>query len=141
MTDFTPASAIAGGLLTGSAAALLLLLHGRIAGISGILGGLLTRTGGDRGWRLTFLAGMIFAPLTYAAAGGDLPSVRIDADAGLVVIAGLHVGLGTRLGAGCTSGHGVCGIGRASPRSLAVTITFMATAVLMVFITRHLIGL
>jgi uncharacterized membrane protein YedE/YeeE len=140
MIEFTPVSAIIGGLLIGGSAALLLLLNGRVAGISGILGGLLQRAGGDRGWRLAFVAGMMLAPLAYAAAGGVLPSVRIDAEAGLVVIAGLLVGFGTRLGAGCTSGHGVCGVGRASPRSLAATVTFMATAVLTVFVTRHLIG-
>ena len=140
MTDFTPVSAVVGGLLIGGSAALLLLLNGRIAGISGILGGLLKRAGGDRGWRLAFLAGMVLAPLAYAAAGGVLPSVQIDAPTALVVIAGLLVGFGTRLSAGRTSGHGVCGIGRASPRSLAATITFMAMAVLTVFLTRHLIG-
>jgi uncharacterized membrane protein YedE/YeeE len=140
MTEFTPVSAIIGGLLIGGSAALLLLLNGRVAGISGILGGLLQRAGGDRGWRLAFVAGMMLAPLAYAAAGGVLPSVRIDGPAGLVVIAGLLVGFGTRLSAGCTSGHGVCGIGRASPRSVVATITFVATAVLTVFVTRHLIG-
>ena len=140
MTEFTPVSAFVGGLLIGGSVALLLLLNGRIAGISGIIGGLLKRGGSDRGWRLAFLAGMVLAPVAYAAAGGVLPSVRIDAPAALVVTAGLLVGFGTRLSAGCTSGHGVCGIGRASPRSVIATITFMATAVLTVFLTRHLIG-
>ena len=120
MTDFTPVSALIGGLLIGASAALLLLLGGRIAGISGILGGLLVQpTRSDFGWRIAFLAGMLLAPLLYAASVAAMPHVTIDASAGVLVIAGLLVGFGSRLGGGCTSGHGVCGIGRASPRSLA----------------------
>ena len=141
MTEFTPVSAILGGILIGGSAALFLLLNGRIVGISGILGGLLQPTGSDYRWRLAFLAGMLLAPVIYQIAAGALPAVQIDASAGLLVLAGLLVGFGTRLGAGCTSGHGVCGIGRASPRSVAATLTFMATAILTVFATRHLIGL
>ena len=141
MTDFTPMSALIGGLLIGASAALLLLLNGRIAGISGILGGLLLQpTRSEVGWRAAFLAGMLLAPLLYGASTAALPHIPIDASVGVLIIAGLLVGYGSRLGGGCTSGHGVCGIGRASPRSLAATIIFMATAVVTVFITRHLMG-
>lgn len=140
MTEFTPLSATIGGLLIGGSATLLLLFTGRIAGISGIAGGLLPFSGGDRGWRFAFLAGMLLAPVIYPVAGGELPSIQIEASTGLLIVAGLLVGFGTRLGAGCTSGHGVCGIGRGSPRSIVATILFMATAILTVFVTRHLIG-
>lgn len=141
MSDFTPVSALIGGLLIGGSAALLLVVTGRIAGISGILGGLLQPAGSDSGWRIAFLAGLMIAPLVYVAAGAATPEVELDTSAGVLVAAGLLVGIGTRLGAGCTSGHGVCGIGRASPRSIAATAIFMATAVLTVFVTRHLLGL
>lgn len=141
MSDFTPVSALIGGLLIGGSAALLLVVTGRIAGISGILGGLLQPAGSDSGWRIAFLAGLMIAPLIYVAAGAATPEVELDTSAGVLVAAGLLVGIGTRLGAGCTSGHGVCGIGRASPRSIAATAIFMATAVLTVFVTRHLLGL
>ena len=141
MSDFTPVSALIGGLLIGGSASLFLIFSGRIAGISGILGGLLQPAQSDLGWRLAFLAGLVLAPMIYTAAGGALPRVEIDASAGILIAAGLLVGMGTRLGAGCTSGHGVCGIGRASPRSIAATAIFMTTAVLTVFVTRHLMGL
>lgn len=140
MSDFTPSSAILGGLLIGGASTALMLLNGRIAGISGILGGLLAPQGGEVGWRAAFLVGLLLAAPLYLAFGGALPAVRIDASLGVFVIAGLLVGFGTRLGSGCTSGHGVCGIGRLSPRSIAATLVFMATAILTVFVTRHLIG-
>lgn len=140
MSDFTPVSALIGGALIGGAAAWFLIMNGRIAGISGVLGGLLQPIGSEVGWRIAFLAGMLLAPLLFVAAGGARPAVEIDASAGLLVLAGLLVGFGTRLGAGCTSGHGVCGIGRASPRSIAATAVFMATAVTTVFITRQLVG-
>ena len=141
MENFTPVSALIGGLLIGASAALFLVLNGRIAGISGILGGLIPPERGQVGWRLAFLAGMFIAPLVYVALGGALPAIGLDASLPLLVVAGLIVGFGTRLGAGCTSGHGVCGIGRGSPRSLAATAVFMATAIATVFITRHLIGM
>ncbi len=141
MNEFIPVSALIGGLLIGGSAALFLILNGRIAGISGILGGLLQPTRSDVGWRLAFLAGLLLAPLLYVAAGGARPDVEIGASAGLLIVAGLLVGVGTRLGAGCTSGHGVCGIGRASPRSIAATAVFMATGVITVFVTRHVLGL
>jgi uncharacterized membrane protein YedE/YeeE len=141
MESFTPVSALIGGLLIGASAALFLVLNGRIAGISGILGGLLHPARSEIGWRLAFLAGLFIAPLVYVAVGGALPPVELDASLPLLIVAGLIVGFGTRLGAGCTSGHGVCGIGRGSPRSLAATAVFMATAIATVLITRHVIGM
>lgn len=140
MENFTPVSALIGGLLIGASAALFLVLNGRIAGISGILGGLLHPARNEIGWRLAFLAGLFIAPLVYVAFGA-LPPVELDASLPILIVAGLIVGFGTRLGAGCTSGHGVCGIGRGSPRSLAATVVFMATAIATVFVTRHLIGM
>lgn len=140
MENFTPVSALIGGLLIGASAALFLVLNGRIAGISGILGGLLQPRRDELGWRIAFLAGLLAAPLIYAAAGGTVPAVSIDAPVSLLILAGLLVGFGTRLGAGCTSGHGVCGIGRGSPRSLAATGIFMMAAVLTVFVARHVLG-
>ena len=138
MDHFTPVPALIGGLLIGASTALFLVLNGRIAGISGILGGLLQPARSDLGWRLAFLAGLLIAPLLCAAVSGSLPPVELDAPTGLLVLAGLLVGFGTRLGAGCTSGHGVCGIGRGSPRSIAATLVFMTSAILTVFVTRHL---
>lgn len=140
MSDFTPVSALIGGLLIGGSAAFFLNFTGRIAGISGIVGGVLQPARSELGWRLAFLAGLLLAPLIYTAAGGAPPSVEIDASAATLVAAGLLVGAGTRLGAGCTSGHGVCGIGRASPRSVAATAIFMTVAMATVFITRHLMS-
>jgi uncharacterized membrane protein YedE/YeeE len=140
MENFTPVSALVGGLLIGASAALFLVLNGRIAGISGILGGLLQPARSEIGWRIAFLAGQLIAPLLYTAAGGTLSAITLDAPVGLLLLAGLLVGFGTRLGAGCTSGHGVCGIGRGSPRSLAATGVFMATAIATVLLTRHVLG-
>jgi uncharacterized protein len=141
METFTPVSALIGGLMIGASAALFLVLNGRVAGISGILGGLLAPARGEVGWRLAFLAGMFVAPLVYLAFGGTLPPIELNASLPLLIVAGLIVGFGTRLGAGCTSGHGVCGIGRGSPRSLAATAVFMATAIGTVFVTRHVLGM
>lgn len=141
MNNFTPLSAVIGGLLIGASTALFLLSNGRIAGISGILGGLFPPgSSGEFGWRIAFLSGMLVAPVLCVGAGGVPLHVEIDASYGVLVVAGLLVGFGSRLGAGCTSGHGVCGIGRASPRSVAATIVFMAVAIVTVFATRHLIG-
>jgi uncharacterized protein len=140
MDNFTPVPALLGGLLIGASAALFLVLNGRIAGISGILGGLLQPAKNDTRWRLAFLAGLFIAPLVYAGLGGTLPPVSLDVPLWLLAVAGLIVGFGTRLGAGCTSGHGVCGIGRGSPRSLTATAAFMTTAIITVFITRHVLG-
>lgn len=136
---FTPWSSLAGGLLIGVAAAMLLLFNGRIAGISGILGGLLRPAAGDIGWRIAFVAGLLGAPLAYGLAAG-LPAVRVDADIATLVVAGLLVGIGTRYGSGCTSGHGVCGLSRLSPRSMVATASFMLAGFVAVFIMRHLIG-
>jgi len=136
---FTPVSALIGGLLIGLAAAMFVLLNGRIAGISGILGGLLRPTTDDVGWRLAFIAGLVAAPLIWMAVTA-LPEIRIEAGYPLLIAAGLIVGLSTRYGAGCTSGHGVCGISRLSPRSIAATLAFMGTGFITVFVVRHVLG-
>jgi uncharacterized protein len=138
-THFTPGASLAGGLLIGLAASAFVLFNGRIAGISGILGGLLRPARGDVAWRAAFLGGLVAAPLVYALFA-PLPGVRIDAGAGTLVAAGLLVGLGTRYGAGCTSGHGVCGLARLSPRSLAATAAFMLAGFVTVFVLRHAIA-
>ena len=137
--QFTPWSSLVGGLLIGAAAAAFILFNGRIAGISGILGGLLRPAPGDTGWRIAFLLGLVGAPLAYGLVAA-LPAVTVAADVPTLVAAGLLVGLGTRYGAGCTSGHGVCGLSRRSPRSLAATAAFMLAGFATVFVTRHLIG-
>ena len=135
-THFTPWAALAGGILIGLASALFVLLNGRILGISGIVGGLLRPRAGDMGWRLAFVLGMLVAPgLYWLVVGPTQP--RIDANWGMVVIAGLLVGVGTRYGSGCTSGHGVCGLSRMSPRSLVATLAFMGAGFVTVFLTRH----
>ena len=138
MAPFDPVSAAIGGALIGLAATLLMVLTGRIAGISGILGDLVDLAGRDRLWRLAFLAGLIAAPLVLAA-GGHKPSAPAMPGWIIVIAAGLLVGFGTRLGSGCTSGHGICGIARLSPRSIVATVTFVAVAMLIVAITRHAI--
>lgn len=138
--SFTPAASAAGGVLIGLSAALFVLFNGRIAGISGVLGGLLKPVRGDIAWRVAFVAGLIGAPLGYALFAG-LPHLQIDASSGALVAAGLLVGAGARLGSGCTSGHGVCGLSRLSPRSLVATATFMAAGFVTVYIARHLLGL
>ena len=137
---FTPWSALAGGVLIGVAVAMFLLLNGRIAGISGVVGGLLRPARGDIAWRVAFVAGLIVAPLLYALAAPP-PALHIDAKYGAVLLAGLLVGVGTRLGSGCTSGHGVCGLSRLSLRSLVATLAFMGAGFATVFVTRHLLGL
>jgi uncharacterized membrane protein YedE/YeeE len=140
MANFTPVSAAIGGALIGLAAVLLMLLTGRIAGISGIFGGCLSFETGDKGWRIAFIAGLILAPLTGALAGVPIPDPEMPSNWIVIVAAGLLVGFGTRLGGGCTSGHGVCGIARLSPRSIAATAIFMAVAVAVVALTRHVLG-
>lgn len=137
---FTPFAALAGGLLIGLAAGMFALLNGRIAGISGVLGGLLRPVRGDTAWRLAFVTGLVGAPLVYALFAA-LPKPRIDASYGALILAGLLVGIGTRYGSGCTSGHGVCGLSRLSPRSLVATLAFMSAGFATVFVVRHLLGI
>ena len=135
MGDFTPVGGFVGGLLIGLAVALMLLLNGRVAGISGILGGLLTLRAGDTVWRAAFVAGLVLGALAYVSTA-DVP-VRVLAPLPAVIAGGLLVGFGTRLGSGCTSGHGLCGMARLSRRSVAATATFFGVAMLTVFLTRH----
>ena len=138
MDHFTPVSALAGGLLIGLASVLLLLANGRIAGISGIMGGLLRGSTTDRGWRFAFIAGLLLAPLLLRAVGWETPDTLPQTGMAGLVCAGLLVGCGTRIAGGCTSGHGVCGLSRLSARSIAATLCFTATAMLTVFAMRHL---
>lgn len=138
--SFTPWSSLAGGALIGVAAAMLALLNGRIAGISGVLGGVLRPIKGDVGWRVAFIAGLVSAPLAYFLVA-EVPRVQIDASYTALLLAGLLVGIGTRYGSGCTSGHGVCGLSRFSARSLAATASFMGAGFLTVYIARHLLGI
>jgi len=140
LENFTPVSGFVGGLLIGGAASLFVLLTGRVAGISGILGGLFGAAGGDLGWRLAFVAGIVIGPMVVAGVGGPVPAVVLAAPLPVLIVAGLLVGFGTRLGNGCTSGHGVCGLARGSPRSLAATVAFFVCAVATVFVMRHLAG-
>ncbi|VXD07137.1 conserved membrane hypothetical protein [Enterobacterales bacterium 8AC] len=135
LVQFTPFLSFLGGVLIGCAAWILILFCGRIAGISGIIGGVLSRGTPDRGWRLAFLVGIIISPLLYALVY-PLPVIEVSASWPILIIAGLLVGIGTRYGSGCTSGHGVCGLSRLSPRSLVATLTFMGVA----FITVWLMG-
>jgi uncharacterized membrane protein YedE/YeeE len=134
--EFTPWTSLAGGLMLGLAAVMLLLFNGRIAGISGIVAGLLKPSSNDVAWRVVFLAGVILTPLVYSLFA-PLPGVRVEASMPVIVIAGLLVGLGTRYGSGCTSGHGICGLSRRSPRSMVATLAFMLAGFMTVFITRH----
>lgn len=136
---FTPGLSLAGGVLLGLASALFILVNGRILGISGILGGLLIPKAGDVAWRVAFVLGLLAAPMLYAGLRGPW-EVRIEAGWGTVVAAGLLVGLGTRYASGCTSGHGVCGLSRLSPRSLVATVSFMAAGFVVVYLVRHALG-
>jgi len=135
---FTPATALIGGALIGAAAAAFVVFNGRIAGVSGILGGLLRPARGDIAWRAAFVAGLVAAPLAYGVFAA-LPAIRVDTDIAVLIVAGLLVGVGTRYGSGCTSGHGVCGISSLSLRSLVATLAFMAAGFATVFVTRHLL--
>jgi uncharacterized protein len=137
-SQFTPWSALLGGGIIGLATALLILLNGRIAGISGIIGGFFTAGRDDAGWRIAFLSGLVAAPLVWQFFQ-ELPPIRIDASYALLAVAGLIVGIGTRYGSGCTSGHGVCGISRGSPRSVAATLIFVGVGMLTVYIVRHVL--
>lgn len=138
-TNFTPVSALVGGVMIGAAAAAFALLNGRIAGVSGILAGLLRPAPGNTAWRVAFIAGLVLAPWVYAVFA-PLPESTIEAGYPVAVLAGLLVGIGTRYGSGCTSGHGVCGVARLSRRSVVATACFMAAGFATVFVVRHVIG-
>jgi len=140
MENFTPLTALAGGALIGLAATLLLWTGGRIAGISGILGGLLPPFARDWGWRLAFLLGLASAPPLWGIVAGSPIAASIPPPLTLMIVGGFLVGFGTRLGSGCTSGHGVCGVSRLSPRSAVATVTFMLVGFVTVFVVRHLLG-
>jgi uncharacterized membrane protein YedE/YeeE len=140
MESFTPIASTIGGVLIGLAAAGLLMFHGRIAGISGIAGGIFRRQSGDSAWRVMFLAGLLVAGLGWSFFFPQDYLVEIDRSIWALAIAGLAVGIGTQIGSGCTSGHGVCGIGRLSKRSMVATISFMTTAALTVFIVNEVFG-
>lgn len=141
MTEFTPLLSFAGGLLIGLAAVALMAVHGKIAGISGIVSGALTtRFDQEWTWRIAFLAGMIVSPLVLLGITGQLPDISIPSSPALLIAGGFLTGVGVTFGSGCTSGHGVCGMSRLSVRSIMATITFMTTAVLTVFVVRHVIG-
>jgi uncharacterized protein len=140
MHHLTALSGLLGGALIGVAAAALMMLTGRLAGVSGILGGVLQASPADRGWRMAFIAGLIAAPLVAAVAGAALPRPAMTSSLVLVAVSGLLVGFGTRMGNGCTSGHGVCGVARLSTRSMAATAIFMITAIAVVAIVRHGFG-
>lgn len=137
--NFTPWMSLFGGLLIGLATTMFLLFNGRIAGISGIVGGLFNPVRGDIFWRVAFVVGMVISPLVFALVA-PLPRITIEAGYPVLLFAGILVGIGTRYGAGCTSGHGVCGLSRRSPRSIVATISFMFAGFLTVYIVRHLIG-
>ena len=141
ITAFTPYQSFAGGLLIGSGVVLLMLSLGRIAGISGIVGAVVAGNGASEGgWRLAFLAGMILSPLVFLGLTGGVPAIAVPPTMTMLVAGGILVGIGVYFGSGCTSGHGVCGIARLSPRSLAATATFMAFAAVTVFVVRHVVG-
>jgi len=141
MEHFTPGSAAIGGILIGISATILWLANGRIAGISGIVGGLWSPRSDDIAWRVAFLIGLIAAPVVYGWVTGSLPRISISVPPLIVIVGGLLVGFGTRLGGGCTSGHGVCGLARLSPRSVVATALFMATAVVTSVFLRHVVGM
>jgi len=139
VTEFTPYLSLGGGVLIGISAILLMALHGRIAGMTGILSGILPPVSSDWPWRASFLAGAVIAPMVFVQMGGSIPfAVPLTTTA--LVVGGLIVGVGVYFGSGCTSGHGVCGMARLSPRSIVATIIFMIAAFITVYVTRHIIG-
>ena len=140
MANFTPLAAAVGGALIGLSSVLLMLLTGRVAGISGIFGGLLNPRSGEIGWRIAFFVGLILAPLLAGLIGHGMQPPQMPASWAVIVAAGLLVGFGTRLAGGCTSGHGICGISRMSARSIAATVIFMAVAIATVALTHHVFG-
>ncbi|MFX0544001.1 YeeE/YedE family protein [Roseovarius sp. S1116L3] len=137
-TDFTPLASLAGGILIGLSAVMVMALFGRIAGIVGITAGAVTQ--GDRAWRIAFIAGLLAAPIAWLLVSGGYPQQTVSSNLPMMGLAGLLVGIGTSLGSGCTSGHGVCGLARLSRRSLAAVITFMVFAAATVFALRHVVG-
>lgn len=140
MENFTPLSASIGGALIGLSAVILMAFNGRIAGISGVFSGVAFAQNGDRVWRILFVFGLVAAPLLYQTATGHAPKFNLIANIPLVIIGGLLVGFGTRLGSGCTSGHGVCGLSRLSPRSLVSVLLFMFVGMLTVTAVRIMLG-
>jgi uncharacterized membrane protein YedE/YeeE len=140
MANFTPLSAAIGGGLIGLSAVMLMLLTGRIAGISGIVGGLLDPGNNDKGWRVAFIAGLMLVPLIAGWIGYAMPTPKLPASWTVIIVAGLLVGFGTRLGSGCTSGHGICGVARLSSRSIVATVIFMLAAIATVAVTHHVLG-
>lgn len=140
-TEFTPLASLSGGILIGVASTLLMLFLGRVMGATGILTGLLRPAStSDFSWRAAVLAGMVSGPLVIMALTGEMPAVNVPVSAGMLMIGGLIVGVGVTYGSGCTSGHGVCGMARLSPRSIVATLTFMAFTFVTVFIVRHVLG-
>lgn len=140
-TEFTPLMSFAGGVLIGLSAVLLMFFQGRIMGATGILSGLITGgVPGDKSWRAAMVVGMIAGPLVVLALTGQMPVVDVPISLAMIVIGGFIVGIGVTFGSGCTSGHGVCGLARLSPRSFVATLTFMAVAILTVYVIRHVIG-
>ena len=139
MGDFTPVSGLVGGLLIGLSVTLMLLLNGRIAGISGIVGGLLAPKGGNTGWRVAFVVGLLIGAMAYILAVGGPAPVDVLASPPAILVGGLLVGFGTRLGSGCTSGHGLCGMARISRRSMVASAVFFGVAMLTVFLTRQVL--
>lgn len=141
VTEFTPGIAALGGTLIGLASVLLMWLHGRIMGATGILAGLLTPANlTDFGWRAAVLLGMISGPVLVMLVTGQMPAIQVPVSTTMLMIGGLIVGVGVTFGSGCTSGHGVCGMARLSPRSIAATLTFMLTTAVTVYVVRHVIG-
>ncbi|WP_417688671.1 YeeE/YedE family protein [Roseibium sp.] len=141
MTEFTPVMSLIGGVLIGVATVALMAVHGRIAGINGIVGGLLSSPAkGDWAWRAAFILGMVAAPTAMVLISGEMPQITVPVTPVMLGVGGFLVGIGTSLGSGCTSGHGVCGMARFSIRSIVATLTFMATGLVTVFVIRHVIG-
>lgn len=137
--NFTPWASLAGGALIGIAVSIFILFNGRIAGVSGIIGGLIKPNASIEGWRIVFIIGLILSPIIWQLFG-QLPAIQVDTSYGLLIAAGLVVGASTSLGSGCTSGHGVCGISRLSPRSIIATLAFMGTGFITVYVIRHILG-
>lgn len=140
-TEFTPLLSLAGGVLIGLSAVLLMLAQGRIMGATGILSGLIAGSApGDKGWRAAMVAGMIAGPLVVLAVSGQMPAVEVPVSWPMIMVGGFVVGIGVTFGSGCTSGHGVCGMARLSPRSIVATVTFMIASGITVYVIRHAMG-